>query len=256
MAETRFKLLILGGTTQGRVLAERLTDNARFDALLSFAGRTSSLQAPALPHRVGGFGGIAGLVEFLRVGRFDALIDATHPFAARMSVHAVRAAEALQLPLLRVEQPAWTQRPGDQWQEVDDTHAAAHALGPAPRRVFLTIGRLEIDAFRSAPQHHYLARAVDQFELPLPHARLISARGPFDESAERALLEREKIEVLVSKNAGTDSTYAKIAAARALGLPVIMVRRPQPPAAETASSVDAAEAWLARVHELSQRRGE
>jgi precorrin-6A/cobalt-precorrin-6A reductase len=133
---------------------------------------------------------------------------------------------------------------------------AARALGPTPRRVFLTIGRLEIAAFSSAPQHHYLARAVDPFELPLPDARLISARGPFDLAAERSLLEREAIEVIVSKNAGTAATYAKIAAARALGLPVIMVRRPQLPAAETVATIDAALAWLARVHDASQRRGE
>jgi precorrin-6A/cobalt-precorrin-6A reductase len=251
-----YKVLILGGTSQGRLLAERLAGDARFDALLSFAGRTASLQAPAVPHRVGGFGGMAGLVTFLRAGRFDALLDATHAFAARMSVHAVEAAQTLQLPLLRVEHPAWTQQPGDLWHEVADMQQAAHALGSAPRRVFLTIGRQEIDAFTLAPQHHYLARAVDPFELPLPNARLISARGPFDEAAERALLEREAIDVLVSKNAGTDATYAKLAAARALQLPVIMVRRPQLPAAEIASSVDAAEAWLQRAHVTSQRRGE
>ena len=252
----RYKVLILGGTSQGRLLSERLAGDARFDALLSFAGSTASLQASALPHRVGGFGGVAGLVEFLRAGCFDALIDATHAFAARMSVHAVEAAQTLQLPLLRVELPAWTQQPGAVWHEVDDMREAAHALGSAPQRVFLTIGRQEIGAFSLAPQHHYLARAVDPFELPLPHARLISARGPFDEISERALLEREAIDVLVSKNAGNDATYAKIAAARALQLPVIMVRRPQLPAAEIASSVDAAETWLESLHGASQRRGE
>jgi precorrin-6A/cobalt-precorrin-6A reductase len=251
-----YKVLILGGTSQGRLLAERLKGDARFDTLLSFAGRTASLQAPAVPHRIGGFGGVPGLVAFLRAGRFDALIDATHAFAARMSVHAVEAAQTLQLPLLRVEHPAWTQQPGDLWHEVDDMHEAAQALGSTPRRVFLTIGRQEIAAFAHAPQHHYLARAVDPFELPLPNARLITTRGPFDEASERALLEREAIDVLVSKNAGTDATSAKLAAARALQLPVIMVRRPPLPAAELASSVDAAEAWLLRAHEASQRRGE
>jgi len=251
-----YKVLILGGTSQGRLLAERLAGDARINALLSFAGRTASLQAPAVPHRVGGFGGVAGLAAFLRAGRFDALIDATHAFAARMSVHAVEAAQTLQLPLLRVEHPAWTQQPGDVWHEVDDMQQAAHALGSAPRRVFLTIGRQEIAAFAHAQQHYYLARAVDPFELPLPNARLIAARGPFDETSERVLLEREAIDVLVSKNAGTDATYAKLAAARALRLPVIMVQRPQLPAAEIASSVDAAEAWLRRAHEASQRRGE
>lgn len=250
------KVLILGGTSEGRVLAERLAPDARFDALLSFAGRTASLQAPAVAHRVGGFGGVAGLIEFLRAGAFAALIDATHPFAARMSENAVAAAAALQLPLLRVERPAWTPLQGDRWQEVDTMEAAARALGTEPRRVLLTIGRLEIAAFSSAAQHHYLARAVDPFVLPLPNAKLISARGPFDVAAERELLQREAIDIIVSKNAGTPATYAKIEAARALALPVIMVRRPQLPAAETVASVAAAEAWLTRLHGASQRRGE
>lgn len=256
VADMALKVLILGGTSEGRVLAEQLAADARVDALLSFAGRTASLQAPALPHRIGGFGGVAGLIDFLRAGGFHALIDATHPFAARMSANAVHAAAALQLPLLRVERPAWVPVEGDRWHEVDDMDAAARALGGEPRRVFLTIGRLEIEAFSSAPQQHYLARAVDPFVLPLPNAKLISARGPFDVAAERELLERETIEIIVSKNAGTPATYAKIEAARALGLPIIMVRRPQLPAAETVASVAAAQAWLAGVHGASQRRGE
>ena len=239
-----FKVLILGGTREGRMLAEQLSLDARFAALLSFAGRTASLQAPALPHRIGGFGGTAGLIAFLRAGQFDALIDATHPFAARMSENAVQAAHALQLPLLRVEHPAWERGEADLWHDVDDMQAAAHALGPTPRRVFLTIGRLEIDAFRSAPHHHYLVRAVDPFALPLPDARLITARGPFHVAAERELLQRESIDVIVSKNAGTAATYAKIEAARALALPVIMVKRPALAAADTTGSAQNARRWL------------
>lgn len=233
------------------MLAERLASDERFAALLSFAGRTASLHVPAAAHRIGGFGGVAGLSDFLRAGTFDAMIDATHPFAAQMSANAVHAAQALGVPLLRVERPAWQQLAGDRWQEVDDMQAAASALGPTPRRVFLTIGRLEIDAFRSAVQHHYLVRAVDPFELPLPAARLISARGPFDVAAERELLQREAIEVIVSKNAGTAATYAKIEAARALALPVVMVRRPQLPAADTVSTVDEAQLWLTHRYNAS-----
>ena len=235
------------------MLAEQLASDARFLALLSFAGRTASLHAPAVPHRIGGFGGVTGLTEFLKAGNFEALIDATHPFAAQMSANAVQAAQALGLPLLRVERPAWQEIAGDRWQQVDDMQAAASALGPTPRRVFLTIGRLEIDAFRSAPQQHYLVRAVDPFELPLPAARLIAARGPFDMQAERELLQREAIEVIVSKNAGTPATYAKIAAARALALPVIMVRRPQLPAAETVATIDEALLWIERAGAAAQR---
>ncbi|HKU40904.1 MAG TPA: precorrin-6A/cobalt-precorrin-6A reductase, partial [Polyangiales bacterium] len=133
------RVLILGGTSEGRELAERLSREPRYAALLSFAGRTESLQRPNLPHRVGGFGGVPGLCEFLRRERFDALVDATHPFAAQMSRHAVQAAERMRTPLIRLERPAWRAEPGDDWQLVPDMPSAARALGEPPRRVFLSI---------------------------------------------------------------------------------------------------------------------
>lgn len=250
-----FKVLILGGTSEGRRLAEQLAGDARYSALLSFAGRTRSLRCPELPYRVGGFGGIAGLVEFLRAGRYGALIDATHAFAAQMSVHAARAAELSATPLLRLTCPPWRRVEGDLWTHVARMAEAPAALGELPRRVFLSIGRLEADAFRAAPQHVYLVRAVDDFAPDLPIARVLRARGPFDERAERALLERERIEVLVSKNAGTAATYAKIAAARSLGLPVIMVARPEPPPARSVEALEGALDWLHALHHSLQRRG-
>ncbi len=250
------KLLILGGTVQGRLLAAHLANEARYDALLSFAGRTESLQRPAVAYRVGGFGGVAGLTAFLREQGFEALIDATHAFAAQMSHHAVAAAAAAAIPLLRIEIPAWRENVGDHWQHVPDMQQAALALGPAPRRVFLSIGRLEASAFAAAPQHDYLIRAVDGFEPPLPRARVLAQRGPFVLHAERALLTRERIEVVVSKNAGTSATYAKVEAARDLALPVIMVERPRLPRAETVASVEQACLWLAALHgAASSRRG-
>ena len=239
-----FKVVILGGTSEGRQLAEILARDPGYAPLLSFAGRTASLQAPRAPYRVGGFGGVVGLAEFLRAERPVALIDATHPFAAQMSSHAVLAAQLTATPLLRVECPAWRAAPGDRWTNVADMPAAAAALGERPRRVFLSVGRLEIDAFRAAPQHDYLVRAVDEFVPGLPRARVLAARGPFEVPVERELLERERIEVVVSKNAGTPATYAKIVAARALGLPVILVARPHLPPAETVDSSGPALAWL------------
>jgi precorrin-6A/cobalt-precorrin-6A reductase len=243
------KILILGGTAEGRRLAERLARDTRFELLLSFAGRTACLVAPCVPHRVGGFGGAAGLAAFLLQGGFGALLDLTHPFAARISANAVTAAREAGVPLLRLARPAWHARPGDDWIDAADMGAAVRALGSAPRRVFLSIGRLELEAFCAAPQHHYLVRAVDAFTLPaaLAHARLLLARGPFELVAERALLERERIELLVSKNSGTDATYAKIEAARALGMPVVMVRRPALPACSEVSTLAAAQAWLERL---------
>ena len=133
---------------------------------------------------------------------------------------------------------------------------AAHALGRAPQRVFLSIGRLEVAAFRAAPQHDYLIRAVDDFAVELPRARVLAQRGPFEVHAEQGLFAREGVQVIVSKNAGTTATYAKIEAARALGLRVVMVARPCLPPAETVATPAEASAWLERVHGASlSRRG-
>jgi precorrin-6A/cobalt-precorrin-6A reductase len=251
------KILILGGTSEGRVLAERLAHDARYEALLSFAGRTANVQRPAVAHRIGGFGGVSGLASFLREHAFDVLIDATHPFSVRISDNAAQAASVADVPLLRLQWPAWTRKDGDRWHEVDDMPAAVRALGAEKRRVFLTIGRLELAAFRAAPQHHYLVRAVDPIEVPLPDARVLAARGPFALEAEQALLQREAIDVIVSKNAGTLSTYAKIEAARALRVPVIMVRRPALSPATTLATIDDTLRWLERAHVASRAvRGE
>lgn len=229
---------MLGGTREGRVLAARLAGDARYACMLSYAGRTENPELPDLPHRVGGFGGVAGLGEALR--QYDALIDATHPFAARISANAVEAARLAGVPLLRWVRPAWE---GD-WIEVADMTEAANALGPVAKRVFLTIGRLEIAAFRSAPQHHYLVRAVDSFDHGLPNAALITARGPFALADELALLRDHEIELIVSKNAGTSATHAKIEAARMLGVPVIMVARPTLPPAHEVETLEHVLTWL------------
>jgi precorrin-6A/cobalt-precorrin-6A reductase len=250
-------ILILGGTSEARVLAERLAADARYHALLSFAGRTANVMAPPVPHRIGGFGGASGLAKFLRDHAFDVLIDATHPFSVRISENAARAARAAAVPLLRLEWPPWARVEGDRWCEVDDMPAAVRALGSEKQRVFLTIGRLELAAFGEAPQHHYLVRAIDAIDIPLPDARVLAARGPFTREAEQQLLAAERIDVIVSKNAGTRSTYAKIEAARALQLPVIMVRRPALPSVETVATLAAALTWLERAHgHSSTRRGE
>lgn len=252
-----FRVLILGGTGEGRQLAERLASDARFRTLLSFAGRTASPERPATPSRVGGFGGAAGLAAFLREGGYSALVDTTHPFAAQISGHAVSAAAAAGVPLLRLVRPLWRPTAGDQWIEVGDMQAAAGALGAAPRRVFLTIGRQEVAAFRAAPQHDYLLRAIDPFEPGLPCARVLASRGPFSLAAECELLAQERIELLVSKNAGTAATYPKLAAARALSVPVVMVARPRLPPAPETESLDDVLAWLEGLHGAARKeRGE
>jgi len=247
-------VLVLGGTSEGRELAVRLAADARFRVLLSFAGRTQHIADPGVPYRVGGFGGVAGLCAYLEREGQQALVDATHPFAAQMSLHAARAAELVQLPILRLEGPAWSELPGDRWRVVPSMAQAPAALGEAPRRVFLSIGRQEVGHFANAPWHDYLIRAVDPFVPPLERARVICARGPFALPDERALLERERVELLVSKNAGTPSTYAKIEAARQLGVPVVMVARPPLPPVDTRLDVAGALAWLAALHEASSTR--
>jgi len=249
-------VLILGGTSEGRTLALRLAADARFRALLSFAGRTQHVVDPGVPHRVGGFGGVPGLLAHLASEGHQVLVDATHPFAAQMSENAAAAAARARVPLLRLEGPAWSQTAGDRWRVVPSMADAPAALGELPRRVFLSIGRQEVAAFARAPWHDYLIRAVDAFVPPLARARVIAARGPFELASELALFERERVELLVSKNAGTPSTYAKIEAARQLGVPVVMVARPSLPPVETVPDVAAAVAWLVKHHGApSMRRG-
>lgn len=242
------RVLILGGTTEASALAQRLAGDARLDATLSLAGRTSTPQAQPIATRVGGFGGVKGLAHFLTDQAMEAVVDATHPYADQMSVHAVAACARTDLPLASLVRPPWMPLPGDRWQLVPSTTAAASALGSAPRRVFLSLGRQELHAFGAAPQHHYLARVIERPEsagLP-PNLRLLQARGPFDRAAEERLLADERIEILVSKNAGGAATYAKIEAARALGLPVIMIERPHKPAGHVVENAAEAVAWLER----------
>ncbi|TCH98177.1 cobalt-precorrin-6A reductase [Roseococcus sp. SYP-B2431] len=238
-------ILILGGTTEARELAALLAARG-IEAVLSLAGRTANPVAMPVPVRLGGFGGAEGLVAHLREAGIRALVDATHPYAATMSRHAAEAAAMLGLPFLALRRGAWIRLPGDDWTEVTDARRAVTALGPSPRRVFLALGRQELAPFVAAPQHDYLIRSVDPVEPPLavPRARYILARGPFGETAERAMLEEHRIEAIVCKNSGGGATYGKIAAARALGLRVVMLRRPELPEAPHVATAEGALAWL------------
>jgi len=225
-------ILILGGTTEARLLAAGLaTDPGGHDVTLSLAGRTASPAPQPVPVRVGGFGGAEGLAAHLRAHGVGLLIDATHPYAARISAGAAAAARATATPILAIRRPPWARQEGDDWTEVDGVPEAVAALGAAPRRVLLALGRGEARGFEAAPQHRYLVRSVDPVEPPLavPHARYILARGPFAEAGERALLAARGVERIVAKNSGGAATYGKIAAARALRIPVVLLRRPAKP---------------------------
>jgi precorrin-6A/cobalt-precorrin-6A reductase len=240
------RVLILGGTVEARRLAERLATRMDITTKLSLAGRTMSPAAQPVPVRFGGFGGAEGLARYLMAERIDALIDATHPYAANISVNAVRAAEKVRIAFLALRRPPWKQMAGDRWIEVAEVNEAITALGVEPRRVFLALGRSELRAFAVAPQHHYLVRSVDPVNPPLavPDVCYITARGPFAETDERTLLEHHRIQAIVSKNSGGSATYGKIAAARVLGVPVIVVRRPALPRAPTVETVGDVLAWL------------
>ncbi len=197
--------------------------------------------------RIGGFGGAAGLAAYLAGERIDAVVDATHPFASRMSANAVTACHAAGAPLVVFTRPPWTREPGDRWIEVATMEDAATALGAKPRTTFLTQGRLQLAAFARMAQHRYIVRAIDRpAEIDaLPGCKLILGRGPFSLADELALMKRERVDALVTKNSGGRATYAKIEAARALKIEVVIVRRPPAPDAETLHDLDAVVAWIA-----------
>ncbi len=223
------KLLILGGTTEASALARALAGRDDVAPLLSLAGRTRNPALPPIPHRIGGFGGVAGLTDHLRRERVDAVVDATHPFAARISAHAVAACAAAGVPLLAFTRPPWRPEPGDRWTAVPDLGAAAAALGAARVTALLTVGRLGLASFKAAPQHRYVVRTIDPpdpADLP-PDCALLFDRGPFHLDDELALMRREGIEAVVTKNSGGAAAAAKLEAARALGLRVVAVDRPR-----------------------------
>ena len=242
------RVLILGGTTEASGLTRLLAADPRFEATVSLAGRTANPKAQPVAMRIGGFGGSDGLVAWLKQNATQAVIDATHPYADQISSNAVTACARLVIPLASIVRPAWEPQHGDAWLPVANAEAAAEALGPEPRRVFLSLGRLELGAFARAPHHRYIARTIDppdDVALP-PDIQLLAGRGPFDAEAETTLLERERIDVLVSKNSGGAATYAKIEAARRLGIPVVMIARPHKLRGYAVENAEAAMSWLRR----------
>jgi precorrin-6A/cobalt-precorrin-6A reductase len=239
------RILILGGTTEARLLAERLAERRDREVTVSLAGRVREIVPHPVPVRVGGFGGIEGLVAHLEAEGIDLLVDATHPFADQMSRNAVAASIHAGVPLLALRRPAWTRQAGDRWTEVADIREAKAALGDAGRRVFLALGRQEIDGFGWAPRHFYLVRSIEPItDRSLGEAVYVEARGPYREADERALMAAHAIDTVVARNSGGDAGYGKIAAARGLGIEVILIRRPLLPEAPTVATVDEAVAWI------------
>jgi precorrin-6A/cobalt-precorrin-6A reductase len=250
-------LLILGGTAEAAALAQAAiaTFDDRLAVTTSLAGRTEQPGPLAGAVRIGGFGGPSGLKSFIDAQAIDLLIDATHPFADQMARHAREAAEAAQIPRLMLIRPAWRRHPLDRWIEVGDIAGAAAVLPRAGRRVFLTVGPSELDAFTHLADHFFLVRTIDppRESPPLADHELVLGRGPFTVAGERQLMRRHAIDALVAKASGGAATEAKIIAARELSIPVVMVRRPLPERGERVDTVEAAVIWIRRRLALLDR---
>lgn len=245
------KILILGGTTEASALAQALAARGD-DAVLSYAGRVANPKAQPVPTRIGGFGGVAGLADYLRQEGITHLVDATHPFAATMSGNAVEAAADAGIALVALTRPAWTAECGDDWQHVADIEAAVAMLGGARRSVMLALGRMHVAAFAAQPQHRYLLRFVDTPEGPpeLPDHYLVVDRGPFDVAGDVALMRDHAIDLVVCKNAGGTGARAKLIAARELGIPVVMIDRPVLPERVQVEAVADVLRWIDHAADL------
>jgi len=254
----RRRVLLLAGSTEASQLARRLGDVERDDLVVSYAGRTRTRSATPGRVRVGGFGGVAGLADYLTAAQVDVVVDATHPFAAHMPHHAARACDALGVPRLRVWRPPWDRVDGDRWHDAADLDAAAALVDRlGARRVFLTTGRQDLAPFATVRDAWFLVRAIEAPEtVPLARASVVLARGPFHEDDELELMRAHHVDVLVTKNSGGTAAAAKLGAARTLGLPVVMVRRPPCPDGPRASSVEEALRWLGGVADPAPPAGQ
>jgi len=243
------RVLILGGTGDAAKLAAIASQLDGVEVISSLAGRTQQPTAPIGSVRVGGFGGEAGLVAYLQEYQVSYLIDATHPFAAQISWNAVAAATKASIPHLMLVRPAWQKESGDCWLEVDRLEAAVTLLENQTGRIFLTIGRQQLAPFARLQHLWFLMRSIDppDASLPIPQGEMLYDRGPFILEQERKLLTDYNINLIVSKNSGGNATYAKVIAAREMGISIVMVNRPAMPPVTQVSTIDDAIDWLKNV---------
>jgi len=237
-------VVILGGTGEARELAARLVARPGLRVVSTLAGRVREPRLPAGEVRVGGFGGPEPMAAWLRDEHADAVVDATHPFAERISGSAALAAKLAGVPLLLLRRPGWAPGEGDDWRWVASLDEAAAILPTVGTRAFLTTGRQGLAAFASSDRW-FLVRCVDPPDPPLPaRMRLLLSRGPYAVTGELDLMREHRIDVLVTKDSGGAHTEAKLRAARTLGIPVVIVRRPAPPDVPAVETVDGALSWL------------
>ena len=261
------QILLLGGSSEAFTLAQTLEQHPKFQVISSLAGRTSLPRKPVGTYRTGGFGGLDGLITYIQTNAIEAIIDATHPFATKMSQTAHQAALTTNTPILHLWRPTWQKTPDDTWIEVGTMQEAATALQTKLSPAFLTIGRLELAPFLSRPDIDFLVRAIEppkkseQKNQSPPQSQeqqgqeqdwptnfsFIYAKGPFNESQERELIEKHNIKTIITKNSGGPAAYAKLEVARELNLPVIMVNRPPKPNGPTVATVDEAINWLEKT---------
>jgi precorrin-6A/cobalt-precorrin-6A reductase len=236
------RILVLGGTLEARLLADRLTADG-FETILSLAGRTTAPSQSTARMRSGGFGGAAGLAAYLHAENIAACLDATHPFAQRISANAALACTQAGVPRAALLRAEWQPVDGDRWLYVDDVAACVRFLPPLGRRVFVAFA--DGLAPLAALDLEFLVRRAEPGPVDLPGAQILVERGPFEREAERRFLKAERIQVILAKASGGDSARAKLDAARNLGLPVVLLRRPKPQDGPAVASIDEAVAWLA-----------
>jgi precorrin-6A/cobalt-precorrin-6A reductase len=251
------KILLLGGTSEAVIAARHLATMQGIAATLSLAGRTNKAAPSPLPVRIGGFGGIAGLIDYLMRETIDVVLDATHPFAPQISGNAIAACAEANVPLLAIERRPWKSIAGDDWRKHRDVEAAIAALPDAPLSVFSALGRSAIPKLIAKPQHRYVIRVVDPIELPreLTHATVITARGPFRTDDDIALFSEHRVAAVLAKNSGGDAAYSKIEAARRLHLPVYIVARPAIAERQSVATISEALAWIAHHQASRTERG-
>jgi precorrin-6A/cobalt-precorrin-6A reductase len=241
------KLLILGGTTDSALLIERSAQLPGVTVIASLAGRTPKPNIPKIAQvRIGGFGGIEGLIEYLQKEKIDLVVDATHPFATQISHNAAAAAAVTGIPRLMLSRPVWEAQSCDRWVLVESHTEAAEILPKLGNRIFLTTGRQHLSTFAHLQTLWFLMRMITppEHHALIPPGKILLDQGPFELENEKMLLQEHGIQVLVSKNSGGQAAYAKILAARALELPIVMITRPSLPVGEVVTDVEAALSWI------------